>query len=279
MKKITRITEISADYDGYVIDLWGVMHDGTTAYPHAKEAIAQLAAQGKRVVFLSNAPRRAEMARVTLDAFDIPRAHYQEVISSGEVAYDHLKSGSVYGKRYYYLGPSKDEEVLDGTECVRVETPEEADFILNAGFEYDFQPVEEIETLLQKLLACELPLICINPDLEVVKIDGTRMWCAGWVAQRYDALGGKVVYYGKPHVDVYAAAFARLDGVAKERILAIGDNLLTDIRGANAAGIASLLITGGILTAEAGKAPDDATLQVAMAEAAATPEYLADLFR
>ncbi len=294
MKSIQHITDILDHYDGFIIDLWGVIHDGTSAYPGAKAAMAALHQAGKQVVFLSNAPRRAEKARNTLDNFHIPREQYIDVISSGEVAFQHLSRANPYGPRYYYLGPDKDsgvftgaktaldfdENVLqDAAEFTRVMDEREADFILCAGFEYDYQPLDEFEPVAQRLAVSGKPMVCINPDLEVVKMDGTRLWCAGWVARRYAELGGTVTYYGKPHADVYATAFNILGALDHSRILAIGDNLLTDILGANAQGIDSLLITGGILTAEAGHAVSEAELEAALRDVDAEPTYLAALFQ
>ena len=277
MKHITSISEIAASYDGFIIDLWGVMHDGTALYPGAVDALRYLHAEGKKAVFLSNAPRKAAKAQVVLDRLGGDRAHYHSVITSGQVAYDWLASESSHGPRSYYLGPGKDEDVLNGLEGYeQTDDPAKADFVLNAGFEVDFQPEAEIEPTLSKLRNIQLPLICINPDMEVVKQDGTRMLCAGWVAGRYEALGGTVHYIGKPHRAVYDTAFAALSGC--NSLLAIGDNLLTDIKGANAVGIDSLLITGGILKSEAGHAPTEAELALSIEETGATPTYIADLF-
>ena len=296
MKHINSIADIAAHYDAFLIDLWGVMHDGTKLYSGAKEAIAYLHARGKKIIFLSNAPRKADKAEVTLLKFGIPREAFVEVVTSGQVAYDQLLANNKYGAHYYYLGPDKDSDILmrngvpvltehdrdenlleDAPSLQRVNTPEEADFIVNTGFEYDFQPEAEIEPLLQRLLAKGLPLLCANPDLEVVKQDGTQLLCAGWVARRYEELGGEVHYIGKPHGDVYEACFELLDA-PRERILGIGDNFLTDIRGANAAGIDSLLITGGILRAENGAHPDHTALEALCQQTAARPTYVAELF-
>lgn len=282
MKHIDGIRDIAAPYDGFIIDLWGVMHDGMALYPRARDALAFLHEQRKPVVFLSNAPRRADKAQVILERLGIAREQYDTVVTSGEVAFTLLQQGKLNdalqgGRHYYYLGPGKDEDVLDGLPvCHAVSDPAAADFILNAGFEQDFQPEAEIEPTLQRLLAHRLPLLCINPDIEVVKQDGTRMYCAGRVAARYAALGGTVRYIGKPHPEVYAACLAALGAPA--RVLCIGDNLHTDIKGAAAQGFDSLLITGGILKTEQGGCPDAATLAHLCDQAAARPDYVAELF-
>jgi HAD superfamily hydrolase (TIGR01459 family) len=246
-------------YDAFIIDLWGVVHDGTQLYPGAGAALAALHGAGKPVVFLSNAPRQAHKAAATLERLGIPRAHYHALITSGQVAHDLLASRTLfpgtYARRYYYLGPSKDEDVLANLpQYEETKHPAEAGFILGTGYEVDFQPHAEILPVLATLHRENLPLICINPDLEVVKQDGTQMLCAGTVAAEYAHMGGAVTYIGKPHANAFNAALAALpDGITRGRVLMIGDNPATDILGASAAGIASLLITGGVLKVRHGK--------------------------
>ena len=236
---------IAAKYDGFIIDLWGVVHDGTALYPGAKEALDFLHAEEKPVVFLSNAPRRAHKVTTRLTELGIPAEYYAACITSGEVAYHWLSQSNKFGKKYFYLGPSKDEDILSElADYQRVTLTLDADFILNTGYQYDFQPHAEIIPVLKKLVAEEKPLLCVNPDLEVVKQDGTQMLCAGTLAAEYEKLGGRVTFVGKPHARVYEACRAHLP---KARLLAIGDNLLTDMKGANAARIDAMLITGGVL--------------------------------
>lgn len=270
--------DIFSRYDAFIIDLWGVMHDGSTLYPGAAETLAWLHEQRKQIVFLSNAPRRATLAEITLHKLGIAKTLYDHVLTSGETAYQMLKESMLFGPRYYYLGPGKDEDVLDGLAYERVADPAQADFILNSGFEYDYQPEDDILPLLQRLYSLRLPLLCINPDIEVVKQDGARLLCAGWVAARYAGLGGHVVYIGKPHADVYARSFSLLGNPPKSRILAIGDNLHTDIVGANHQNIDCVLISGGILTSEQGHLPDERELAEHIAKAGATPTYVLPRF-
>lgn len=263
-------------YDAFFIDLWGVLHDGTALYDGALETLQELHRQNKKVVLLSNAPRKTEKARETLLNLGIEDHLYHALITSGQAAHDMLARSNQWGLHYYYLGPSKDEDVIRGLPYEKTTIPAHAKFVLNAGFEHDFQETDDVLPTLNRLLAARLPLICINPDMEVVKQDGTRMWCAGWVAQRYEAMGGAVTYIGKPYPLVYQEAFAA-SGIAPSRTLAIGDNLLTDILGANHAGIDSLLITGGVLKSEHGTIPDDTTLQSLCDQAGAQPTFVAPM--
>ncbi len=289
------LPEILESYRAFVIDLWGVVHDGTQLYPGAADALAYLHAQQKPVVFLSNAPRRAAAAEANLERLGIPRDHYVQVITSGEVAYAIASGQSPVANlrtdhpiirssdhRYYYLGPSKDEEIFAGAPSLtRVETMADADFVLNTGYAYDFQPHEEVLPLLQELHAHSLPLLCVNPDLEVVKQDGTHMLCAGTLAAAYESIGGTVHYVGKPHAAVYDTALTTLttdySPLTIHHILAIGDNPLTDILGANRYGIDSLLITGGVLAHHHGALSEEKARALCTQEGAA-PTYVAPRF-
>ncbi|MFZ4126277.1 MAG: TIGR01459 family HAD-type hydrolase [Rickettsiales bacterium] len=242
------LTQIAAHYDAFIIDLWGVIHDGTSLYPGVAEALASLAP--KPVVFLSNAPRRSHKVETVLDGYGIARTHYHKMITSGEIAFERLKADKTFA-RYYYLGPSKDEDILIDLPSYRNAPLEEAEFVMNTGYEYDFQPHGEVRPLLKKLIDRNLPLICVNPDMEVVKQDGTQMLCAGTLAAAYARMGGAVEYIGKPHANAYDAAKKHLKSNAK--ILMIGDNPDTDIAGAVGANIDSLLITGGVLKVRHGR--------------------------
>ncbi len=268
------LTEKLADYDALIVDLWGVIHDGTTLYAGAAESLRLLHKMNKPVLFLSNAPRVAAKAKLNLDRLGIPPAHYLDIITSGQVAYDMLSRDGAGVRGYYYLGPSKDEDILDGLQnFVRVDEPHSADFILCTGYEEDGQPHEEIIPLLAQLM--HLPMLCVNPDMEVVKQDGTQWLCAGAVAAEFSKMGGKVAYIGKPFPEVYVACRAILGDV---RILAVGDNPATDIKGANDAGIDSLLITGGVLKTRYGAAITEADAREICKVAGVTPTYVMDGF-
>lgn len=270
--------DILARYDAFLIDLWGVVHDGTALYPGVADVLAQLHAQGKPVVFISNAPRVSAKAEATLTKLGIPRAHYKQVVTSGQVAHDLLRDDTdLFGTHYYYLGPSKDEDILaDLPDYTRVATPEEADFVLNTGYEQDFQPHNEVLPLLKKLIALDLPLLCVNPDLEVVKQDGTQMLCAGALAGEYEDMGGIAEYVGKPHPAIYDVC---RDLLPAGKLLAVGDNPLTDILGANEAEIDSLLITGGVLTSRHGGTVSEQQARDECHEENAEPTYILPAFR
>ena len=261
---------IIANYDAFIVDLWGVIHDGDKLYPGVAETLRVLNELGKPVVFLSNAPRVARKAQENLIRLGINDTHYQDIVTSGQVAHD-LLAANPARKYYYSLGPSKDEDVLANVlSAKRTMDTTQADFILNTGYQFDGQPHEEIVPLLKKLLP--LPLLCINPDMEVVKQDGSQFLCAGAVAAEYTAMGGKSAYIGKPFPEVYAAAQARLPNA--ERILCVGDNPATDIKGANDAGFDSLLVTGGILKVRYGDDIGEAEARQICTIAGVTPTYI-----
>jgi HAD superfamily hydrolase (TIGR01459 family) len=246
-------------YDAFIVDLWGVLHDGAQPLPGTVECLTALKGAGKRVVLLSNAPRPAAPAIARLGEIGFARALYQDLMTSGEETWRHLVRRddpwyAALGERCYMIGPPRDLGMLTGVRAERVYDIEAADFILNTGADFG-DTVETFEDLLQRARGRELPMICANPDLEVL-MRGKREICAGALAVRYEALGGAVRYHGKPHRSVYDACFALLDDPPRDRVCAIGDSLRTDIAGAAAAGIDSILATGGIHAETLGVGPD-----------------------
>ncbi|MFM9889722.1 MAG: TIGR01459 family HAD-type hydrolase [Rickettsiales bacterium] len=263
------LEEIITNYDALIVDLWGVIHDGSTLYPGVAETLALLHQLNKPVLFLSNAPRLASKARENLDRLNIPRAHYLDIITSGQVAHD-LLARDPAPKPYYYLGPSKDEGILDDLpHFSKVSEPQAAEFILCTGYEVDFQPHDEIIPLLAQLLP--LPMLCVNPDMEVVKQDGTHWPCAGMVAAEYTRLGGRVAYIGKPFREVYEVCKLIL---GNSRVLCVGDNPATDIKGANDAGFDCLLVVSDVLKSRYGPGIGEAEAREICAAAGVKPTYV-----
>jgi HAD superfamily hydrolase (TIGR01459 family) len=280
------ISAIAGEYDAYILDLWGVVHDGVVMYPSAGETLRELTAAGKRIVFLSNAPRRASVVEAVLTKFGIPRESYEAIYSSGEVAHQWLASGqSSFGGKCVFVGLEQDLPVLDGLPLERVENPAEASFVFCAGYDALFQDPSELEPRLSAWATAQLPMLCINPDITVVRQDGSTIYCAGHLARRYEELGGQVTYIGKPYPIVYEAIAAHFAAdapracnalpVARTRMLAVGDSLHTDILGANQAGIASALITGGIHSHDIAAGM---SLEQLMERDHATPNYVLPAF-
>lgn len=236
-------------------DLWGVIHDGTTLYPGVLETLRHLKQQQVRVVFLSNAPRRATMAAENLTRLAIGADLYDGIVTSGEATFDYLKD-AVLGKTYAYIGPEKDRSLMDDAS-IREGAMEDADFVICTGFDNDDSTIEEKLEYLEAALARQLTLVCANPDMEIVRIDGTRALCAGVMAEWYARQGGKVLYFGKPYSRVYEMGLALLGQPPRNRVIAVGDNLLTDIKGGISFGLYNVLVTGGVVQEELGADYDD----------------------
>jgi HAD superfamily hydrolase (TIGR01459 family) len=245
---------LAPKYDGFILDLWGVVHDGTAPFPGVLDCMERLIDAGKRLVLLSNAPRRSDDVARRIAKIGVPQGLYHAVMSSGEEAWQRLKDRNepfyaALGRRCLHIGSERDLEIRDGLDLSIVETPAEADFILNTGpAEWD-DTIETYGPVLRAALARRLPMVCANPDLVVIH-HGKPALCAGALAEEYERLGGKVRWHGKPYPSVYDSCLGLLGINDKRRILAIGDSLRTDIAGAAGAGIDSLFITGGIHAAE-----------------------------
>ena len=243
-------------YDGFIVDLWGVMHDGVRAFPAAVACLERLRTAGKRSVILSNAPRRVWSIQERNAQLGIAPDLADAVLSSGEDAWRHLAERPdawyrALGTRCYHLGPERDFNMREGLDLSFVDELGEADFVLNTGALGTEDTVADYEDFLRTAKAHGLPMICANPDLEVMR-GQAREICAGAIAARYEALGAEVRYHGKPHAAIYTSCFGLLEGIPRARLAAIGDALRTDIAGANAAGIDGIFIMNGLQAGELG---------------------------
>ncbi len=246
---IEGLAELAGRYRGFIIDLWGVVHDGVAPYDGALDCLRRLRAAGGRVVLLSNAPRRAAFAEAALARMGVTRALFDGIVTSGEATW--IALAAYAGARVYHLGPDRDRNVLDGLPVVRVDHPKEADVVVNTGPD-DRRDPTSIDGFLPELRSCldsELPMICANPDLEVVSA-GRRLVCAGALAQWYEARGGQVRWIGKPDPAVYDLVWPMLGDIDRGATLAIGDALRTDVAGARAVGVDACWILGGIHAVE-----------------------------
>ena len=253
MKHIDRFGPLAAQYDGFILDLWGVIHDGVKLYPGAGDCLAELRRAGKRVVLLSNAPRRADPIREQLAAMGVGPDQYDGVMTSGEATYLMLRDRpepfyEAFGTRLYHLGPARDRSVVDGLDLTIVDEPEAAQGLLNTGPDDHANPTDPaaFDDVLTRANAAGLPMICANPDLEVIR-DGVRVICAGTLAVRYAAMGGAVRSLGKPDPAIYTPTLAMLGAMpGAGRVLAVGDALRTDIAGAAAVGLDACWVLGGL---------------------------------
>lgn len=264
---MNKFSDIVANYDSFIVDLWGVIHDGQNLYPNVLQTLQALKSMNKKVLFLSNAPRRSFKVKDVLTKFGITPDMYIEAVSSGEVTFHRLRA---LGNRlkYIYIGPEKDCNLLDGLDFEEVTDASKANFAITTGFDNDDSTLDEKLPQIEASLKADLKLYCANPDLIVVRQDGTKMLCAGVIGEYYQQRGGKVEFIGKPHKDVYEFVLPKLSG----KILAVGDSPETDIKGANNMNIDSALVLGGILKSET------RPLQEILIEKQAKPTYIIENF-
>ncbi len=261
------LAPLAAAYDGYVCDLWGVLHDGVRAFPDAVACLEKLRDRGAKIAVLSNAPRRAAEVEAKMNELGIAPQLYDTVLSSGEVAWENLKSRTDdfyarLGRRCFHIGPDRDNGMRAGLDYDFVEDLGAADFLLNTGAHMGDSTLADYEADLLAAASRRLPMVCANPDLEVIR-GGVREICAGLLAQRYEDLGGPVRYHGKPHAEVYHECLSAL-GLPRDRVAALGDSLRTDVAGALEAEIAPILIAGGIHAEALGIAEGETPSQAAV---------------
>jgi len=278
---------LAETYDGFIVDLWGTIHDGVRPLPGAVACLEQLKRLGKRVLILSNAPRRSHSVVERMRALGVPDETWDEVFSSGEAAHIALRDRSDrfhagLGRACFLLGPPDDDSVILGLEYEIADSIKSAHFILAIGSFRSSDTVRDYDGLLGGAVERRLAMVCANPDHEVLR-GGVREICAGAIAERFERLGGEVQYHGKPHAPIYEAS-RKLLGLSEDAsILAIGDAMPTDIKGANAAGIDALLITGGIHALALGttqdEAPEAPALERLMAKHGCRPIAAAASFR
>jgi len=273
MRMLKNLIDVVDNYDLFLLDLWGVVHDGSALYPGVLPTLEMLKEKNKKVLFISNAPRRATKVKEVLKTLGVRDDLYIDAVSSGEVGYHWLAGGSApWGKKYFYIGPSKDADVLDGLDNIRVDDIKQADYLLNVGFGSEEQTMDDFTMVLRAARALNMPMLCLNPDLEVVKITGQRFPCAGVIGKQYELMGGHVTWFGKPYEDAYHFCLTKASA-QKDRILAVGDSLETDIPGGQNFGIDTLLITGGIL-----KHFSEAQIQEMCVHLGLRPTYIAAAF-
>ena len=257
MRHLDGFREIADGYDGFILDLWGVVHDGVAPIPGAPECLAALRAAGKRIVLLSNAPRRADSIMRQLARMGIPDTLYDGVMTSGEATHLMLQERpdpwyAALGRRVFHLGPQRDRGVMAGLDLDVLDEPDGADFMLNTGPDDEAPQTDpsHYDPVLRRSAALGLPMICANPDLEVIR-GGVRVVCAGTLAVRYVDMGGDVRSLGKPDPAIYRPVLDML-AVPHGRVLAVGDALRTDIAGAAAVGLDACWVLGGLHGAHLG---------------------------
>lgn len=270
---ISSLAEVSASYDALFCDLWGCLHNGKQPFPAAVAALQAFRAQGGQVCLMTNAPRPNQYVIAQLDRMGVPRDAWDLVVSSGDAAQDAMFAGAV-GRNVWHIGIEKDHGFFtDIPEAHRDAAPirrvplEQAEGIIASGpFDELNETPEDYRDRFQGAVDRGLPMLCANPDI-VVDMGETRIYCAGALADFYQSLGGTALYYGKPHAPIYDRARALMGLGPDARYLAVGDGIATDIAGAEAQGIDSIFVTGGLAADAFG--PD-----VEQPDAGMLPEWL-----
>ena len=262
VRQISGLSEISGRYDAVLCDIWGVLHNGVASFPPAAEALSSFRAQGGAVVLITNAPRPSPPVQRQVLKLGVPPEAFDAVVSSGDVTIGLMERER--GDRVLHIGPERDLSLFDAAAAAGVRPRrvalEEAQYALCTGLRRDeTESPEDYESELRAMAARAMPMICANPDIVIHRGD-SLIYCAGALARRYEELGGKVIYAGKPHAPIYERALMlaeRAHGapIGKRRVLAIGDGMTTDIAGAARAGLDALFVTGGIHRSLHGETP------------------------
>ena len=276
---IQRLSDISDAYDLIICDVWGVLHNGVAAFEPAHQALSAAREAGKTVILLSNAPRPHGNIIPQLDGLGVPRNAYDAVVTSGDMARAMIIERSE--EALYLLGPDRDLPLIDGLD-LRQAAVGEADYVLCTGlFNDDIEKPEDYDPILKDMKARDLLMLCANPDL-VVEKGHKLLFCAGALAERYIEQGGKAVMIGKPYEIAYRSACAKAKDIRgilpdKDRILAIGDAIRTDVKGAQNFGVASLFLANGIHANElldSKRALDQSKLATFLSQQAYQPDFV-----
>jgi HAD superfamily hydrolase (TIGR01459 family) len=280
------MADLASRYPGFIIDQWGVLHDGQAAYPGALACLERLRAGGSCIVLLSNSGKRVADNRARLRAMGFGEALFDAVVTSGEAAWRLLRDREepfyrALGGRCLLWVQAGDSSFVEGLGVTLAEQVEDADFILVPGIDLGGQ-VADFEPALHQALARDLPMVCANPDVVVVAPDGLHM-APGAIARRYASLGGRVAYAGKPYAPIYRLCLEALAPLSAAQVLAVGDSLEHDVAGAARMGMDAALVMGGIHAAafdlEHGRIANLPALERLVRAHGATPRWVLPRFR
>ena len=256
---LSSLSEISDAYDAIFCDLWGCYHNGIEPYEAAVSACHGFRERGGTVILLTNAPRPAHGVKAFLDRIGAPEDSYDAIVSSGAACQAALASGK-FGRSFFYVGQDRDLHMLSDVGLAPASL-DDASAVLITGLRDDrVETPEDYAAEISSWADRGLTVLCANPDIQVDR-GHERLWCAGAIARDYEAAGGEVIYFGKPHLPVYQRCHEVLHEhmgreVPKERVLAIGDGILTDVPGGIAAGLDTLFVTGGLAAQDLGPDPE-----------------------
>lgn len=251
---LSSIKELGANYRAWLVDIWGVMHNGHRAFADAVGATRAFRAAGGIVVLLSNSPRPSPSVHEQLRRLGVPDDAYDATVTSGDLTRHELAKHR--GATVFHLGPERDRPIFHGLD-VELGAPDDAELVVCSGlFDDETEQPDDYADLLRRLAARQLPMICANPDHRVERGD-RLVWCAGALAHLYEQLGGTVIYAGKPYAPIYRLALDTIDRLAGAKVptgevLAIGDGVNTDIAGAAGIGIDTVFVASGLHVPAAG---------------------------
>lgn len=260
---IGSLEDVSKAYSAILCDVWGVVHNGERHFPVAASALARAREAEIPVVLITNSPRRSADVVAQMNAIGVPPSAYDRVVTSGDVTRDLIAEGP---RKIFHIGDDRQSTLYDGLDVELVEEFEASGVVCTGLFDDEVEKPEDYTELLRRLRARNLPFICANPDIVVER--GERIiWCAGALARDYAQLGGRTLIAGKPYVPIYNLAMkevAEILGrpVERDQVLAIGDGMMTDVKGAADNGFDVLYVSGGIHARDYGDAlqPDPARL-------------------
>ena len=286
MTALPGVAALARDYEGFILDQWGILHDGTRPYAGAIECLERLRSAGRHVVILSNSGRSGRFNIAMMEKMGFDAKLFDRVISAGDDAREAIADRTHafhrrLGKRYYAYTREDDVTIFDGLGLERVGSVERADFLAVIGIDTPKVTLDHYEPSLAAGAARRLPMVCANPDVTRPSPDGL-VAAPGALARRYETLGGEVFYHGKPYPAIYQSCLAALRACAPGRIVAVGDSLEHDIVGASRAGLRSAFSAGGIHLGEMGapwgELPDPAAWRRFLQEAPARPDYVLPAF-
>ncbi len=242
-KPIT-LSELITRFDFFLTDIWGVLIDGQRLIPGAVEFLTRLRSHQKKIILISNTPQRNLELQQFLNKLGLLSYYYDGVTTAGETTRNLLINEhiEVSGKNYFYIGPEDTQSLLANTSYHLVDQVEAADFVLLNGYPEPEISDTTLTNLLAKIISRKIPLICTNPDIAIYTLEGKKSYCSGHLAAKYQKMGGNPRYIGKPYPEIYQSIITMFKLTPREKILVIGDNLLTDIAGADCQNLASLLL-------------------------------------
>jgi HAD-superfamily class IIA hydrolase, TIGR01459 len=277
-RRLESLEELDPSHDVILCDVWGVVHNGVAPFPLAVDALRRARSRGKTVVLVTNSPRPADGVIRQFATIGVARDCWDDIVTSGDVTRSLVAEGP---RNLFFLGPERDRSLVKGLDVALVDIPEAEGVLCTGLFDDETETPDDYADMLARFHARDLPFICANPD-QVVERGDRIIYCAGALASAYARLGGSTRIAGKPHAPIYAEALRRVETLRgpfdRARVVAIGDGISTDIRGALDNGLDAVFVARGIHAVEyyADGHVDEARLDAFLARESAVPAYWVD---